>query len=524
MAPPFPAARLVDRLTADPRLAWAAVAGLVLLFAGLCGQRLAGAALWNDEAFSFFVAWRDLPHTLAFMRQDTQPPVYYLVLTGWLRLGHDVATLRALSVLAMLLAVPPLFDAARRLLGVRVALLAVLLFVLAPDNVAWARTARPYALQALFVAVGFWGFVRIWTQAPRPWAGWLAYVLGGGLAVLTQYPAVFFLLGCNAGMAARLAIAWRAGRWREERGLARVWVLAQAAFVLVWLPWLPDGVRQVASHLTPGAIAARHTGFLVDAAWVRGVLTGLLAIPRLWRGQFPFVLLSAGIAVAGVVALTRAGRGGLPVLAATGVPLLVCLLGWALVHPVFGYVIYTFQWLRVPYVMLLAAGLLALRPRGLGAAALALLLLGDVWGLANLQASRNVPLDAVAALLGAEQHPGDGLLLSTAGATRWGLAYYLGPPYAGRIDGLDIADTPLEGWAIRTQARALRQTRLWVVLPDAEGPPFDPAALAPAMTRALHRRFGEVTVDRYDRVSPGGRAGPPPMRSSTTAISTTEVK
>ena len=394
MAPPFPAARLVDRLTADPRLAWAAVAGLVLLFAGLCGQRLAGAALWNDEAFSFFVAWRDLPHTLAFMRQDTQPPVYYLVLTGWLRLGHDVATLRALSVLAMLLAVPPLLDAARRLLGVRVALLAVLLFVLAPDNVAWARTARPYALQALFVAVGFWGFVRIWTQAPRPWAGWLAYVLGGGL----------------------------------------------------------------------------------------------------------------------------------PVLAATGVPLLVCLLGWALVHPVFGYVIYTFQWLRVPYVMLLAAGLLALRPRGLGAAALALLLLGDVWGLANLQASRNVPLDAVAALLGAEQHPGDGLLLSTAGATRWGLAYYLGPPYAGRIDGLDIADTPLEGWAIRTQARALRQTRLWVVLPDAEGPPFDPAALAPAMTRALHRRFGEVTVDRYDRVSPGGRAGPPPMRSSTTAISTTEVK
>jgi len=508
VAPLFLAARFgaghrAAALQVDLRMAWAAVAGLVLLFAWLCGQGLAGPALWNDEAFSFFVAWRDLPHTLAFMRQDTQPPVYYLALTGWLRLGHDVATLRALSVLAMLLVPPLLFDAARRLLGVRLALLAVLLFVLAPDNVAWARTARPYALQALFVAAGFWGFVRIWTQVPaRPWAGWFAYVLGGGLAVLTQYPAVFFLLGCNAGMAVRLAIAWRAGHWREERGLAHFWMLAQAALVLVWLPWLPDGVRQVAQHLTPGAIAARHTGFLVDGAWVRGVLTGLLAIPRLWRGQFPFVLLSAAIAAAGVVALARAGRRGLPVLAAAGAPLLACLLAWALVHPVFGYVIYTFQWLRVPYVMLLAAGLLSLRPRGLGAAALVLLLLGDAWALANLRASRNVPLDEVAALLRAEQRPGDGLLLSTAGATRWGLAYYLGPPYAGRIDGLDTADTPLEGWAIRTPARALRQTRLWVVLPDAEGPPFDPATLAPAMTRNLHRRFGEVTVDRYDRVSP----------------------
>jgi mannosyltransferase len=484
---------VLSRLTARP---WLAAAGFAGLFAALCAQGLTTRPLWNDEAFSFFVAWRDVAHTLHMMRQDTQPPAYYLALTGWLRLGHGVVVLRGLSVLAMVLSVPLLFDAARRLLGVPTALLAVVLFVLGPDSVAWAQKARPYPLQALFVAVAFWGFVRIWMSGPppRPWFGWAAYVLGGGLAVLTQYPAVFFLLACNVAMAMRVA-----GAWQTERRLAGAWGLAQLALLLPWLPWLPDAVPQVLFHLTPGQIAAKHALFLVDRAWLLGVLTGQLAIPYLWRALPPFAALYAALAAAGIVALLRAGRRGLPILAVVVVPLSVCVLAWALLHPVFGYVIYTFVWLRLPYAMLIAAGLAALRPRRLGVAAAAALLLGNVWGLANYQATATVPLDRVAALIGAELQPGDGLLLSTTQATRWGLAYYLGPPYAGRLDGLDVADVPAEGWPILTPERALRAPRLWVVLPDGEAPPFAPAELAPAMARALRQRFGGVLVERYDR-------------------------
>jgi uncharacterized membrane protein len=480
----------LSRLTARP---WLACAGLTLLFAALCLHRLAAQPLWNDEAFSFFVAWQDFAHTLRFMRQDTQPPGYYLALTAWLHLGHGVAVLRGLSVLAMVAAVPLLFDTARRLLGAPVALLAVVLFVLGPESVAWAQKARPYPVQALFVAVAFWGFVRLWVE-PRRWTGWVAYVLGGGLAVLTQYPAVFFLLACNVAMAVRVA-----GAWRSERHLAGAWVLAQLALLLVWLPWLPDAVPQVLGHLLPGQIAAKHPIFLIDRAGLASVLSGQLAIPYLWRAQPPFVALYAVVAIAGVVALLRAGWRGLPVLAAVVVPLLVCVLAWAVVHPVFGYVIYTFVWLRLPYAMLIAAGLAAIRPRLLGVAAAALLLLGNVWGLANYKATATVPLDRVAALIGADLRPGDGLLLSTSAAARWGLAYYLGPPYAGRIDGLDVADVPAEGWPIRTPEQALRQTRLWVVLPDGEDPPFPPADLAPGLLPALHQRFGSVLLERYDR-------------------------
>jgi 4-amino-4-deoxy-L-arabinose transferase-like glycosyltransferase len=472
----------------------AAVASLTLLFGAFCVMGLGDKALWNDEAFSFFVAWRDVAHTLAMMRQDTQPPLYYLVLTFWLRLGHAPAMLRGLSVLAMTACVPLVFDAAQKLLGMRVALLAVLLFVVAPQNVEWAQAARPYAVQAFCVAVGFWGFTRIWVAAPRAWVGWAAYVIGGGLSVLAQYPAVFFLLGCNGAMAVRVARAWPA-----ERRLAKAWVLAQLALILVWLPWAADGAEQVFSHLTPAEIAAKHTLFLVDGTDLLGRLTGILAIPYLWRVQPAFTALSALVGVLGVVALVRRGRAGWPVLACAVVPVAVCVLAWALVHPVFGYVIYTFVWLRVPYAMLLAAGLIFVRPRLLGVALGALLLAGNVWGLKNHWQAANPPLDRVAALI-APDVAGDGLLLSTTQATRWALAYYVGPPYAGRIDGLDVGDIPAAGWPILTPMQALRDKRLWVVLPDGEELPFSPAALAPAMQRTMQQRIGTVLVERYDRV------------------------
>jgi hypothetical protein len=239
--------------------------------------------------------------------------------------------------------------------------------------------------------------------------------------------------------------------------------------------------------------------FLIDRAWLANILTGLLAIPFLWRGQPPFVALSAVLGIAGVIALVRAGRRGLPILAAAAVPVGVCVLAWALLHPVFGYVIYTFVWLHAPYAMLLAAGLFSVRPRWLGLGAGALLVLGNLWGLANYKATPNVPLDRVAAFIGAAAQPGDGVLLSTTQATRWALAYYLGPPYAGRLDGLDVADVPAEGWPIGTPEQALREQRLWVVLPDGEAAPFPLATLVPAMQRAVQQRFGNVAVERYDR-------------------------
>lgn len=477
------------RKSAAPRLAL--LGGGAALMAALCLYRLIVPPLWNDEAYSFFVARSDLAATLDFVRADTQPPLYYLLLSLWLRQGHDPFILRSLSALAMTAAVPLLGDAARRLLGWRVAVLAMLLFALDANCVDWAQKARPYALQTLLVALSFWGFVQIWLAGqgrlrPLPW---LAYALGGALAMLTQYPAGFFLLGCNAAVGLRVMAAPRAHRVLLVR-----WVAAQLLLIAVLLPWLPGFLGQVAAHLTPEQIAARHRNFLIDTDALAGMLRGLLSVPTLWRAQLPFTLLFAAVALAGLVAVARRGAA-LPVGVVVLTPLAACGLGFWLVHPVFGYVTYSFVWLLVPYAMLLAAGLVWLRPRGLAGGALALLVLGDLWGLRNGYTATNVPLDRVAAAIGAELRPGDGVVLSQTQATRWGLAYYLGPPY-DRLPGLQVSDPVAEDWPIRTSEQARRHTRLWLVLPDGEIPALALDTLG--MTRTLQQRFGSISVERYD--------------------------
>ncbi len=460
---------------------------------------LGAQPLWNDEAFSFFVAYKDVEHTLAFMRQDTQPPFYYLVLTGCLRFGHDPWVLRSLSVAAIVLAVPLLYDAGRRLLDAPTAALGTLLFLLNANVLIWEQRARPYALQAGLVALAFWGFTRIWTSRPRPPAiAWLAWILGGALALITQYPAGFFLLGAHVAMAFRLL-----PHPRENAGAIMRWTLAQLAMFLLWGPWIPAFFVQFGAHLTPEQMV-HNRNFLIGREDFIAGLRGLLSIPTLWRAQWPFVAAYAGLACLGAVALWRRGVAW-PILGTCAVPLAVCIAGFAAVHPVLGYVTLNFVWLLLPYSLLIAAGITAL-PRKAAIAAGIVLLAGNIMGIRNVYTSHSVPLDQVARAVGVQMAPGDGMILSQTAATRWAMAYYLGPPYAGQLVGLDVADMPAAGWPLVSVEQTKALSRLWLIIPDGEEPMLDPNSLTATFATAWTQRFAGVSVARLDRRAEAGKA------------------
>jgi uncharacterized membrane protein len=418
-------------------------------------------------------------------------------LTEWLRLGHGPFVLRSLSSLAVIGIVPLLYDAARRLIGAPAGCLAGLLFVLDPNCVFWAQKARPYALQGFFVAILFWGFVNIWLAPPRDrrTGAWFAYALGGALAVLTQYPAAFFVLGCDVAIAGRMLYSPEARRCLSGR-----WIVAHIIMMMIFLLWLPGFLDQAAAHLTPERIAQRHRGFLITGQGLERALVDLLSVPTLWRAQTFFTPVFAGAALAGTWTLLRR-RNGFAVLAPVFVPLSVCLTGWAIIHPVLGYITYSFMWLLIPYPILLAAGVEWL-PRRLGSTVFATLMLGDLWGLRNYYAVPTVPIDQVAAAIKQDLQPGDGLLLSATQAARWGIAYYLGPPYTDRPTGLQVLDPRQQDWPIQDREQALRETRMWIVVPRGETAVVDPATLAPTMTRGLHMDLGSISLERYDTVAP----------------------
>jgi hypothetical protein len=181
------------------------------------------------------------------------------------------------------------------------------------------------------------------------------------------------------------------------------------------------------------------------------------------------------------------------------VPIATCVAGFFLVHPIFGYVIYTFIWMLVPYTILIAAAIMSLRPMPLRWGVLAVVLLGNVWGLKNVYQIDTPPLDRIAAVIRANREPGDGIVLSEAVSGppgRWGIAYYLGAPF-GTLPGLDIND-----WGSDRMIHSLSQTndlkRVWVVLLDGETAAVDPDALRSSRKQTFTARIGPYQILRFE--------------------------
>jgi hypothetical protein len=125
-------------------------------------------------------------------------------------------------------------------------------------------------------------------------------------------------------------------------------------------------------------------------------------------------------------------------------------------------------------------------------------LLGNGWGLANYYATSTVPLDKVAGLIAEQMEPGDGIVLSSGAAGRWGIAYYLGSERQTALAGLDVSELG-ETKLIRSldQVRPLR--RVWVVLPPEEESAIDFQELRREMPQIWSTHVGNMMVSRLTR-------------------------
>lgn len=222
----------------NPRTRWT-LAALVLLAAAAL-RFAATSPLWLDEAQSAAIASRPLPGLFAALRLDGAPPLYYLLLHGWIGLaGGGAWAMRALSGLLSLATVPALWWALRRAgVGRDGAWAGVLLFATSPFAVRYATETRMYALLMLLVVAGWLAWQQVWRRPGPLAAGGLAAVTAA--ALYTHYWALFGL--AVVGVAALVAAlrGSRPARWALG-GLA----VGAAAFA----PWLPTFGYQL-----------RHTG------------------------------------------------------------------------------------------------------------------------------------------------------------------------------------------------------------------------------------------------------------------------
>jgi uncharacterized membrane protein len=223
---------------------------LVLLTAAL-GWRLVTLAdrpLWFDEAFTWRLTrfgWGDM---LERLRQDFNPPLYYLLLKGWtLVLGDSVFALRLLSVAWFVVLLGSAFLLCREVTAGGaparpdkddVGLLAVLFLAASSLVFRFSQETRMYSQAAALMALSSWLLLRALREPARPVHWWLAYGLTATALVYTHTFAVFGVVGQVIFLGGMFLYQARGGRGLRDRRVG--WsLLALAIVALCYLPWLP---------------------------------------------------------------------------------------------------------------------------------------------------------------------------------------------------------------------------------------------------------------------------------------------
>jgi len=322
-----PGGELADRLP---------LVGVLTLMVSGCALRIWGLDAWAfspDDALHIAEARLDSVSELftALAREDTHPPLHYLLLQLLARLGADEMAMRASSVLTSLLLIPLAFELGRRVSGTAAGLFAAFLATFSTPLLLQAQVMRPYALELVLLTGAL---CLVFDDGEERDEQSLANLIGYGvlmaLAILSQYSAVIaiaavgsvrFLHRLRAGHRAE-AIRWM-GVHVALAGLALVllWLLAallldsdfERSAVLGWLAhgfpqggyvtfWLDRSMAQLVYLVDPPRITA---AVLLGAL----VLAGCVALrrrPGFELAQMLLVasLLNLGLAIAGIYPFT----------------------------------------------------------------------------------------------------------------------------------------------------------------------------------------------------------------------------
>ncbi|MHB8997387.1 MAG: glycosyltransferase family 39 protein [Armatimonadota bacterium] len=309
--------------------------------------------LWMDEAYSLHLALQSPSQIIAETALDNHPPLYYLLLHGWLSLLTPSAlAARLFSILIALLATVLAIRLARDVAGQRAALFTGLLLALSPFWVYYSQEIRQYALLGLCALLATWGLWRMRDGEGNPRAGVVAFVVGSAAALYTMYVGGLVVFG----LVVSGLLLCRRRRW--------LLVGSIAAIALAFVPWLPVLHQQV-SRL--------HEIIQPSASIMK-----LLATPLVWvAGYTQARLMTAGSSVGAHLFVLAAAIVVLILLAAALLPLrrgerrtpLALLLPPIIIPPLVLWLVSQYKPMYLTYV-LLPSGLLLFVAAAVGLAAL----------------------------------------------------------------------------------------------------------------------------------------------------------
>ncbi|CAI8908015.1 mannosyltransferase [Pseudomonas sp. IT-P253] len=314
---------------------------------------LTAAAIWGDEGSSLLLSQYSLAGIWSHAAHDVHPPLYFLLLHGWVGLfGDGIFSIRFLSALPGIATVWLGVWLVDLLATRRAALLAGFLLALLPTAVRYSQEVRMYSLLGLLL-IGATIALVYWIRHPRRMRYLVAYTLLMTAGLYTHY----FTALCVLCHWLYLGLIRVQPGYRLRHIQRPVWWLANMAIVLLFLPWVPSLIDLI-QHMDQ----LKANG---DVGWEMPVTLGSLPsmlwsfllqddgedVPTLLFIALPLALL----AVAGV-ALVRdrsVFRGSALLVIYTALPLLL-LFGVSFISPVFIERYLTAYALGLPMIVALA--------------------------------------------------------------------------------------------------------------------------------------------------------------------------
>jgi 4-amino-4-deoxy-L-arabinose transferase-like glycosyltransferase len=233
--------------------AWLWIGGGLLLLMALSAfmrSRYLSGQYWMDEAITTGVALHPLGEIPGVLRHDGNPPLYYMLLHVWMSaFGSSESATHSLSLLFGVLTIPLGGWAGWSLFGRRAGIMAALLFAFNAWLTAYAQETRMYELMGLLGLAATAGFVHGFVYRRRRYL----LLFGAALAMMlyTHSWGVFFF----AGSAISLLPVWLSSD--DRRGLIRDAAMAFIGAGILYLPWVPNLLYQVAHTAAPWDSAPR---------------------------------------------------------------------------------------------------------------------------------------------------------------------------------------------------------------------------------------------------------------------------
>jgi hypothetical protein len=254
----------------------------------------------HDESMSWNLARISVSRLVRWTAADVHPPLYYLLLKGWVWIfGDSMAALRSLSVISSLVALYLVFRLIEGAMPRAVCYAVMLWCVLSPLSIYQAQEARMYAPATVAVLGACLAYRRWIESGAASRSALLLYAISATAALYLHYYTAlaiiaiwlhFLIVGARTAAPDRTFAAWKA------------WIVANAGVAIAYAPWIATAFAQVTrkQYWAPVTI-----GEIPDYA--------MLLIQGLTFGDHPLpdLLSLEGVLAVGVLAL-----GGVCLLAA----------------------------------------------------------------------------------------------------------------------------------------------------------------------------------------------------------------